>query len=92
MWFRFGPWDGEIILYYTGGHLKAENAFCLRSDGDTASEEWLMKFSGAGFGDGGRGPQIKEYESLENLLESEKVKEVDSALKLPDKCAALTVF
>ena len=62
------------------------------SDGDTASEEWLMKFSGAGFGDGGRGPQIKEYESLESLLESEKVKEVDSALKLPDKCAALTVF
>ena len=51
-----------------------------------------MKFSGAGFGDGGRGPQIKEYESLENLLESEKVKEVDSALKLPDNCAALTVF
>ena len=51
-----------------------------------------MKFSGAGFRDRGRGPQIKEYESLEKLLESEKVKEVDSALKLPDKCAALTVF
>ena len=75
------------------GHLKAETPSWLRSEGDMASEEWLMKFSGAGFRDGGRGPQIKECESLEKLLESEKVKEVDPALKLPDKDAtALTVL
>ena len=74
------------------GHLKAENPSWLRSEGDMASEEWLMKFSGAGFRDGGRGPQIKESESLEKLLESEN-KEVDPALKLPDKDAtALTVL